>query len=147
MKTRSGLSSGLIAAIILVASQTSHADRRVSVATGEFGRAASTLPDLIVTSVDSANLDAGEVKIKIKNQGQRRAVRSDVSLTITWGTNTASFTHSSIPLNAGQTDTVSIEVKTSVVQAKFCATADGTNKVTEANEDNNKKCGQFGGKL
>jgi len=97
-------------------------------------------------SVDSDNLDSGVVKVKIKNQGQRQAVRSDVVLTMTWGTKTASFTHSSISLSPGQTDVVSIDVKMSLVQARFCATADGTGKVTESDESNNNLCGRFDGK-
>ena len=106
----------------------------------------SSLPDLVVMSITSDNLDNGEVKIKIKNQGMRRAVRSNVSLAMTWGLKTATFTYSTIPLNPGQVTTVVIDVKMSLVQAKFCATADGTNRVTEDNENNNQLCGQFSGK-
>jgi hypothetical protein len=112
----------------------------------ESSAAIAGLPDLIVMSVDSDNLDHGEVKVKIKNQGQRNAVRSDVVLTMTWGTKTLSFTHASIPLAPGQMDMVTIDVKMSLVQARFCATADGTKKVNEGNETNNKLCGRFDGK-
>jgi subtilase family serine protease len=106
----------------------------------------STLPDLVVVSVDSDNLDHGEVKVKIKNQGLRSAVRSDVGLVMTWGTKALSFTHSFIPLAAGQVDIVTFDVKMSLVQARFCATADATKKVSEDNETNNKLCGRFDGK-
>ena len=109
--------------------------------------AASTLPDLIVISVDSDNLDNGVVKVKIKNQGQRKAARSLVALTMTWGSKTLSFARTdSGQLSPGQTDIVTFDVKLSLVQAKFCATADSTNRVIESNEDNNKLCGQFEGK-
>ena len=114
---------------------------------GDPPAAASTLPDLIVMSVDSDNLDNGVVKVKIKNQGQRKAARSLVVLTMTWGSKTLSFTRTnSGQLSPGQTDIVTFDVKLSLVQAKFCATADSTNRVIESNEDNNKLCGQFEGK-
>ena len=43
-------------------------------------------------------------------------------------------------------DIVIFDVKLSLVQAKFCATVEAANKVIEDNENNNKQCGQFGGK-
>ena len=81
------------------------------------------------------------------HQGQRKAARSLVVLTMTWGSKTLSFTRTnSGPLSPGQMDIVTFDVKLSLVQAKFCATADSTNRVIESNEDNNKLCGQFEGK-
>ena len=133
--------------ILLLAGLPAYANPAMNERNGPIERANfSILPDLVVMSITSDNLDNGEVKIKIKNQGQRRAARSDVSLAMTWGLKTATFTHSTIPLNPGQMTTVVIDVKMSLVQAEFCATADATNKVTEDNESNNKQCGQFGGK-
>ena len=68
-------------------------------------------------------------------------------LTTTWGSKTLSFTRTnSGQLSPGQTDVVTFDVKRSLVQAKFCATADSTNRVIESNEENNKLCGQFEGK-
>src|SRR2546421_4179612 len=114
---------------------------------GDLPAAASTLPDLIVMSVDSDNLDNGVVKVKIKNQGERKVARALVVLTMAWGSKTLSFTRSdSGQLYPGQMEIVTFDVKLSLVQAKFCATADSTNRVIESNEDNNKLCGQFEGK-
>ena len=114
---------------------------------GKRAASVSTLPDLIVMSVDSDNLDNGVVKVKIKNQGQRKAGRAFVGLAMTWGSKTLTFSRSdSGPLSPGQTDTVIFDVKLSLVQARFCATADDTNRVVEDNENNNKLCGQFEGK-
>src|SRR5256885_9096496 len=102
---------------------------------GDPPAAASTLPDLIVMTVDSDNLDNGVVKVKIKNQGQRNAARSLVVLTMTWGSKTLSFTRSdSGPLSPGQMDIVTFDVKLSLVQARFCATADSSTRVIESNE-------------
>ena len=140
------LRTGLVLSLLL-AGLPAHANSAMNESSGPFEPTTfSTLPDLVVMSITSDNLDNGEVKIKIKNQGMRKAVRSDVSLVMRWGLKTATFTHSTIPLNPGQMTTVVIDVKMSLVQAEFCATADATNKVTEDNESNNKQCGQFGGK-
>ena len=137
----------VLALILLLAGLPAHAnpamvDKNLPNTSSNF----SILPDLVVMSITSDNLDNGEVKIKIKNQGQRRAVRSLVSLVMTWGLKTATFTYSTIPLDPGQMTTVVVDVKMSLVQAEFCATADSTNRVNEDNESNNKQCGQFGGK-
>ena len=43
-------------------------------------------------------------------------------------------------------DIVTFDVKLSLVQTKFCAMADSSNRVIESNEENNKLCGQFKGK-
>ena len=107
----------------------------------------STLPDLVVLSIKADDLDSGEVSVLIKNQGQRLAGRSDVELSVTYGSQPpVSIVHSAIPLQPGQTAIVMIDMKKSIVQAKFCATVDSLNKVAESNENNNKRCGQFGGK-
>jgi hypothetical protein len=137
----------VLALILLLAGRPAQADpAMVDKTSPNKSSTFSTLPDLVVMSITSDNLDNGEVKIKIKNQGMRKAVRSLVSLTMTWGLKTASFNYSTIPLNPGQMTTIVIDVKMSLVQAKFCATADGTNMVAEDNENNNERCGQFGGK-
>lgn len=107
----------------------------------------STLPDLVVMSIQADNLDSGEVSVKIKNQGHRKAERSDVELSITFGSQPpVSIIHAAPPLASGGTETVVIDMKQSIVQAKFCATVDPLNKVTESKENNNKRCGKFGGK-
>jgi len=134
-------------ALIALSQTASYANAQVISGADKLSVAASTLPDLIVVSVDSDNLDNGVVKVKIKNQGQRKAARALVVLTMTWGSKTLSFTRTnSGQLSPGQTDIVTFDVKLSLVQAKFCATADSTNRVIESNEDNNKLCGQFEGK-
>jgi CheY-like chemotaxis protein len=113
----------------------------------ETAMAFATLPDLIVLAVDTDNLDGGEVKVKIRNQGQRPAWRSDVLLTMTWGSKTASFVRTdSGQLAGGQTDVVTFDVKASLVQAEFCATVDSLKRIKEGDETNNKLCGQFEGK-
>jgi hypothetical protein len=113
----------------------------------ETAMAGATLPDLIVVAVDTDNLDGGQVKVKIKNQGQRPAWRTDVLLTMTWGSKTASFLRTdSGQLAGGQTDVVVFDVKASLVQAKFCATVDSLKRITEGDETNNKLCGEFDGK-
>lgn len=153
MKIRFGLLASVLLFVTVVTCETGAAVAKTATAKldttdGPVESSAATpgLPDLVVMSVDSDNLDNGEVKVKIKNQGQRNAVRSDVVLTMTWGTKSLSFTHASIPLAPGQMDMVTIDVKMSLVQARFCATADGTKKVNEGNETNNKLCGRFDGK-
>ena len=134
-------------ALIALSQTASYANAQVISGADKLSVAASTLPDLIVVSVDSDNLDNGVVKVKIKNQGQRNAARALVALTMTWGSKTLNFTRSdSGKLQPGQMDIVIFDVKLSLVQAKFCATVDATNKVIEDNENNNKQCGQFGGK-
>jgi len=133
--------------ILLLAGRPAHANPAMIERNGPIEPSNfSTLPDLVVTSITSDNLDNGEVKIKIKNQGQRKAARSLGALVMTWGLKTATFNYSTIPLNPGQMTTVVVDVKMSLVQAKFCATADSTNRVNEDNEKNNQQCGQFGGK-
>ena len=107
----------------------------------------SALPDLVVMSIKADNLDSGEVSVKIKNQGHRKAERSDVELSITFGSQPpVSVTHAAPPLAPGGTETVTVDMKQSIVQAKFCATVDSLSMVTESKENNNKRCGKFGGK-
>jgi subtilase family serine protease len=110
--------------------------------------AGATLPDLVVMSIKADNLDSGQVSVKIRNQGQRNAGRSDVELSITYGSQPpVSITHAAPPLQPGQTTIVVIDMKQSIVQAGFCATVDPLSRVAESNENNNKRCGKFGGKL
>ena len=70
-------------ALIALSQTASYANAQVISGADKLSVAASTLPDLIVVSVDSDNLDNGEVKVKIKNQGQRNAARALVALTMT----------------------------------------------------------------
>jgi hypothetical protein len=104
------------------------------------------LPDLVVVSVDSDNLDAGVVKVTVKNQGPRRANPSRIQLSMTWGTKTSNFAGGVPSLLPAATYTVAVDVKLSLVQAKYCAFADFPKQVTESDENNNKLCGQFDGK-
>jgi len=107
----------------------------------------STLPDLVVMSIKPDNLDSGEVRVAVKNRGLRKVDRTDVTLTITHGSQPPiSVTRSTTPLPPGGIQIVAIEMNVSLVQAKFCATIDEANKIPESNENNNKRCGQFGGK-
>jgi subtilase family serine protease len=107
---------------------------------------AAGLPDLVIVSVDSDNLDAGVVKVTVKNQGPRRANPSRIQLTMTWGTKTTNFAGGVPSLPPAATYTVAVDVKLSLVQAKYCAYADFPKKVTESDENNNKLCAQFDGK-
>ncbi len=107
----------------------------------------SALPDLVVMSIKADNLDSGEVSVKIKNQGHRKAERSDVELSVAYGSQPpVSLIYAAPPVPPGGTEIVKIDIKQSIVQANFCATVDPLNKVTESNENNNKRCGKFGGK-
>lgn len=108
--------------------------------------AAVGLPDLTVVSVDSTSLDAGVVKMTVKNQGDYRAAQSRIQLQLTWGTNTASFAAAVPALQPAATYIVTLDVQRSVVEAKYCATADYPKKIAESNESNNQLCGQFRGK-
>lgn len=104
------------------------------------------MPDLIVVEVIANNLDEGVVKVKIKNQGQRNALAPRVNLTMTWGSKNTNFAGGAPTLQPGSTYIVVFDVKSSLVQAKYCATVDPPNKVLESDENNNQLCGQFEGK-
>jgi subtilase family serine protease len=108
---------------------------------------ASKLPDLVVMTTKGGNLDNGEVTVMVKNQGKGLSARSDVELSVSYASQPpVSIVHSVVPMQPGSTETITFDLKQSIVQAAFCTTVDSLKKVTESNEKNNRRCGKFGGK-
>ena len=70
-----------------------------------------------------------------------------MALSVRYGSQpSVSVIHAAAPMQPGSWQIVKIDMKQSIVQANFCAIADPLRKVTESNENNNKRCGKFGGK-
>jgi hypothetical protein len=108
---------------------------------------ASKLPDLVVMTIKGGNLDNGEVTVMVKNQGNGWSARSDVELSVSYASQPpVSIVHALVPMQPGITETVTFDLKQSIVQGAFCTTVDNLKKVMESNEKNNRRCGKFGGK-
>lgn len=103
--------------------------------------------DLVALNVSSPNLDAGVVKVRVKNQGTTAAAACYMAIRVTPLGGTMKVFSPKIPaLAAGQEVYVDAATSFSLSQADYEAIVDRSNTVAESNEKNNSLKGKFGGK-
>lgn len=108
---------------------------------------AQALPDLVVPSVDSPNLDGGVITVQVKNQGAGPSAACYLALRVVpFGGSLKVFSPKIQALQPGQQITLSVQTGFLLSQAQYEAIADRSNTVQETNEANNRNKGQFGGK-
>ena len=110
---------------------------------------AQALPDLVVSAIDSPNLDGGVIKVQVKNQGAGPSASSSLALRV-WPLDEKVkykvFSPKIPALQAGQQVELSVKTGFLLSQVKYEAIADRSNTVKESDEKNNRLEGQFGGK-
>ncbi|GKS88322.1 CARDB domain-containing protein [Acidovorax sp. SUPP2539] len=108
---------------------------------------AQALPDLVVPSVDSPNLDGGVITVQVKNQGAGPSAACYLALRVVPPGGSLKVFSPKIPaLQPGQQVALSVQTGFLLSQAEYEAIADRSNTVQETNEANNRNKGQFGGK-
>lgn len=105
------------------------------------------VPDLVVLSVSSPNLDGGVIRVRVKNQGNGPAAPCYMALrVIPLGGSLKVFSPAVPQLGPGQETVVSSQTGFLLSQADYEAIVDRSNTVMESNETNNRLKGKFGGK-
>lgn len=102
-------------------------------------------PDLTILQVSAINMDAGTLRVWVRNQGKAPAPAAVIRVLLT-GPVYHAKNYPQPAIKAGETVTLSLATGTSLVQAAYGMRTDGLGAVTESNENNNTIQGQFEGK-
>lgn len=102
--------------------------------------------DLITDGVNFKTLDDKQVKVTVRNLGNRDAGGSVLKFVFTKDGKTITKTLGIVKLKAKGSIWIPISLGQSLYLSKYCVTADASNQVKETNENNNTRCGEFGGK-
>ena len=113
---------------------------------------AKDLPDLVVLSVESANLESGVVKVVVKNQGAAPSAPFYLALRVQDRfvfspalPKTKVFSPKIPGLRVGHQIELTVPTGFSLSKFKYEAIADRSNTVQESDETNNRRSGNFDG--
>ncbi len=102
--------------------------------------------DLITDGVDYKTLDDTEIKVAVRNLGNFNAGKTVLKFVLTKDGKTITKTVTVSAVKAKNFVWIPISLGENLYLSKYCVTADSSNKIKETREDNNTRCGEFGGK-
>lgn len=102
--------------------------------------------DLITDGVGYKTLDDKQVKVAVRNLGTRDAGNSVLKFALTKDGKTITRHAVVAQVKAKSVVWVPISLGDNLYLSQYCVTADSSDRIKETKEDNNTRCGEFGGK-
>lgn len=102
--------------------------------------------DLITDGVDYETLGDTQIKVAVRNLGNFNAGKSVLKFVLTKDGKTITKTATVSAVKAKNFVWIPVSPGENLYLSKYCVTADSTNQIKETKENNNTRCGEFGGK-